>query len=146
MNAVDTSWEGARVRFNFDYLGLRVDVAPAVEKLNPIYRAAVLHYIVGSPRALAAFMERLPESQVEELLIPCYARGGVIVGSPDAPYDAWGDDEWESWLLTHRDEFRAIRSVAEHAQNWDPKQRAENADRERDRQAQQDHAQPDQRG
>ena len=85
---------------------------------NPIFRAACLHYL--APIELAARLGRLSEGRSEDVLISCYARGGVITGSPSEPLASFKDVDWESWLMTNRAEFRTIKSVAEHKANFDP--------------------------
>lgn len=141
---VELQWTGIHLRVNFAYLGIRVDIAPAILDLNPVFRAACLHYLrPAMTRKLGASLDNY---HAEQMLVSCYARGGVIAGSPDEPYASWDESQWEDWLLANREEFRTIRSFAEVKANWDPDARAANADRARREAIERDRQQADQRG
>jgi len=109
-------YTGVSFEMRFDYLGVSINFGPADVELNPFFAAACAHHL--GPFEVAARLGRIEEDRSEELLIYCYAHGGVILGSPSEGLKDFKAEDWVAWLMTHRDEFRAIKKIAEVSGNF----------------------------
>lgn len=102
-------------RVELRYLGVEVDVYPAVLGMNPVYEAGIQEYLV--PYQLAASVERLTEETAQRALAQLYA-AAVIHGSPSITLAGLDREGWVSWLLENPDAFDDLRAVCEDPDNF----------------------------
>jgi hypothetical protein len=96
---------------------IAIDIMPAIPEYNALFMASAMAHV--RPFFFAAQVGRLDEKVAEKNLAITYAEA-VIVGSPTPGPDQFVVEDWRCWLLSHREEFASIRSIAVVKRNFDP--------------------------
>lgn len=101
-----------RLRINFLYLDLWMEVGAAVPELNPVYAAMFL--VNQRPYSLALSLGRFSEQQARRLLARTYSEAVILKSSVQR-----SPAQWEEWLLANDWEFDQLRAMCEHAPNFE---------------------------
>lgn len=101
---------------NFPKPHLSIDCWPPFVDLNPLYRAASMHFV--QPYKLAIDAGKLSEESAVRVLAQAYAEGVIAKSPTDGFQDLKGSD-WIDWLVEHPDHFADLRAHVEVRRLWD---------------------------
>jgi hypothetical protein len=112
----------------FEDHGVTFECAPAVLRLNAVYRAAVEALL--RPQIFRSFAGAIDEKKSRDLLAQVYVQSVIVSSEPPMT-----ERERYDWLLDHPFEFDELRAYAEHepsftggSDGFDPRIRGEDAE------------------